>query len=874
MPSGTVTFVFTDIEGSTKLFHELGDNYITVLEEHHAILRTAIEAHAGVEIKTEGDAFFVAFEGVAQAVLACRDAQLGLAAHPFSHGRPVRVRIGIHVGDVAIVDDDYVGLSVHEAARIAGAAHGGQILVSEDVVRAAGSIDGVAFHDLGRHVLKDFPDPRHLFQVTAAGLDSVFEAPRTLTARSHNLPASPTELIGRTSELREIQRVLVGGSRLVSITGGGGFGKSRLAIEAGWSLLSWFREGVWFVPLATVTEEADIVPTINRVLNIPDEPGSEPIELLVARLNKGPTLLVLDNLEQLGDGVVFIADLLAACPSLAVLATSRERLRLRGETELAIDGLQPDEALALFAERAEANNPCVPLDTPEQIAAMTELAAKLDGLPLALELAAARVRDEPPTALVGQLDRSLELLTEGERDLPARQRTLRSTIAWSHDLLDTDERRTFELLALFAGGVPLPAFAAVARAVGVDDAGIEIVLDRLVDKALVRKAEVRGPHDPRRWWLLETIRQFAAERLSGREEHLRIGRAAHARWFAEWMADGAPSLDQATRFDLVARDIDNLRLALAAETGGRARLAANLSPFWEVRGHWHEGLRWLSSVIGTSDDERCLVLLARARLQHRLRMFGDAEGALRQALMLGEDPSLISRCASELASVVLSLASEEGQHDELAIDEIDRPAQRMDEAKRLLDIAATKAASAHDGGAEARARSMLAPLLLDGGDAQAGRDTAHAALELFSDLGDLVGISDVAFTLARADLALQDFPTAVDDCSLGIEHAQLTGDRSREGNLRWIESVARFNLGQIQDAFAAAESAYDLFVGNGDEAAAAGICFVRGELAKAAGDIDGARLWMTRSADAWRALGDERRAAWCEEAVAQLELAS
>ena len=878
LPAGTVTFVFTDIEGSTKLFHELGDTYIAVLDDHHKIMRAAITAHDGVEIKTEGDAFFCAWDDPTKAVLAMRDAQLELAKHQFAHGRPVRVRMGIHVGPVAIVDDDYVGISVHEAARIAGAAHGGQILLSEEMVAAIELPSELGTHDLGKHALKDFPEPKRLYQLTGPGLDATFAAPRTLTARGHNLPASPTKLVGRDEEQLKVQALLLGESRLVTLTAAGGFGKSRLAIEIGWSMLSWFREGVWFVALAAVTEDVDIVPTINRALGIADVAGREQIDLLIERLNAGPTLLLLDNLEQLGDGVVFIADLLAACPDLRVLATSRERLRLRGENEVALDGLSSQAAIDLFVQRAEANNPCVDLALADEQTAIAELARYFDGIPLALELAAALVRDQAPSALVPQLDQTLELLTEGERDLPARQRTLRSTIAWSHDLLDEADRRLFDLLAVFAGGVPLPALSAVAASTGLD-VDVAASADRLVEKALVRRAEVRGLDDPPRWWLLETIRQFASERLDARPEDGTTGRATHATWFTGWVAGFSrdQAVDQGERFDRLTRDIDNLRLALR---GGapeqRVQLAVGLAPFWDVRGHWREGARWLDEVasIDVPTELRVEALIARATFDKNLVEVASAEARLREAWTIaGElgDLKLQARCAAALADVVLFLATIEGERDDLAIDQIERPQERLDEARGLLDEAAENAAKAGDIDAEANTRSVLASLLLNIGDYPAARQAAITAVELFRRIGDRHNVALSFHTVATADLHGGDPTMAVEHAIAGIAEAQAIGDKTVEGELLWIEALARGSLGQLEQAYAKAEAAYEVLTEAGDDANAASVLFVRGLLSQQAGDIEGARHWMTRSADAWRAFGDDKRARWCEEAVADLE---
>ena len=630
LPRGDVTFVFTDIEGSTKLFHELGDVYVDVLDTHNAVIRAAIAAHDGVEVKTEGDAFFVAFADPAAGVAACLDMQRELAGTTWPHGRPVRVRVGVHTGAVLVIDDDYVGLSVHEAARISAAAHGGQVLVSEET---AARLDGLlppaaGLRDLGRHALKDFPQVRRLFQLTHPELVAAFPAPRTLTARGHNLAAQPTSFVGRDDELAELQRLLVGDARLVTLTGPGGIGKSRLAIEAGWSLLSWFREGVWFVGLAAVRRPEAIVLAINDALGLADQPGISAFDVLRARLSSGPTLLVVDNFEQVLDGATVVSDLLGACPELRVLATSRERLRLRGEHQIALDPLalpndresdpaaaEATSAVRLFAQRAKAARSAFAVDA-SNINDVVSICRRLDGVPLALELAAARVTDFDTPELAARLAAALDVLTEGERDLPARQQSIRSTIGWSYDLLQLDQQQLLELASVFAGGFDLTALTSVA-ALAEGDA--RRVADSLVEKNLVRAAMPVEGEAPR-WWLLEAIRQYAAEQLELNQARADGARQNHTAAFLALASAAETELTGPTQLEWLARlerDHDNLRLALERGANAeRLRLCAALVRFWSFRGHWTEGRAWLERAVSIDGpvSDRLLVLLGAGHL--------------------------------------------------------------------------------------------------------------------------------------------------------------------------------------------------------------------------------------------------------------------
>ena len=419
LPQGTVTFLFSDIEGSTRLLHELGERYAEVLAEHRRVVREAVARHRGVEVDAQGDGFFVAFASAREALAAAREAQEGLRKGQ------VRLRVGLHTGEPSLTEEGYVGMDVHRAARVAAAGHGGQVLLSQttrDLVDAD-------VRDLGEHRLKDLSAPERLYQLGPG------DFPPLKTLFQTNLPVQPSPLLGRERELGEIAAFIRGGTRLLTLTGAGGSGKTRLALHAAAELADDFADGVWFVSLAATTDSALVGPTIAQVVGAPAD--------LSQFLRGRELLLVLDNLEQLlPDAAAAIAGL-----PVRVIATSRERLAVSVEQEYEVLPLPRDDAVALFVERAHRLAPAFEPD--EHVAAIVR---RVDGLPLAVELAAARVKVLTPAQIEERLGQSLDLLTGGARDAPERQRTLRATIAWSHELLEPNEKRLFARLSVFAAG--------------------------------------------------------------------------------------------------------------------------------------------------------------------------------------------------------------------------------------------------------------------------------------------------------------------------------------------------------------------------------------------------------------------------------------
>jgi predicted ATPase/class 3 adenylate cyclase len=610
LPTGTVSFLFTDIQGSTQAAQRLGDRWPPVLERHNQLLAAAVAEGGGTVFGTEGDAVFAAFETAPRAVAAAVAAQRALAAEPWPEGAPVKVRMGIHSGDGTISGETYVGIDVHRAARIANAGHGGQVLVSAATRSLAESSlsDGVSLRELGEYRLKDLSRPEQLAMLVIEGLPSEFPALRTLDAVPNNLPTQLTTFLGRQRELAEAA-ALLHQARLLTLTGPGGTGKTRLSLQLAADVTERFHDGVFFVPLGTIDEPALVLPTIAQALGVSD-PGGGVLDRLADQLAGKQVLVVLDNFEQVSEAAPDVGELLGRLPEIKVLATSRSPLHVYGEQEFPVPPLGlpdpqhlPDlEALsqfasvALFVERAMAVRPGFAVDAANA-PAIAEICVRLDGLPLAIELAAARVRVLTPQAILSRLGDQLSLLAGGASNLPARQQTLRGAIGWSHDLLDDGERLAFARLAVFAGGADL---AAVERVVLPDwpaDAGpapdaLDAVTS-LLDKSLLRQ-EMTADGEPR-FRMLGAIRAFGLERLAEREPAAET-RLRHLDYFvgvAEELATKVFGDEQKAALDAFEREHDDLRAAtaFAIEQGDASRAMRLLTAmwrFWQMRGYLPE----------------------------------------------------------------------------------------------------------------------------------------------------------------------------------------------------------------------------------------------------------------------------------------------
>jgi predicted ATPase/class 3 adenylate cyclase len=566
LPTGTVTLLLTDIEGSTRLLQELGEKYAEVLVEHRRILRDVFSRHDGVEVDTQGDAFFFAFTRASDAVSAAADAQAALVEGP------LRVRIGIHTGEPVVTEEGYVGVDVHRTARIMSAGHGGQVLLSDPTRQLLDAT--VRLHDLGEHRLKDLSAPQRLHQLGDG------EFPPLKTLYQTGLPVQPTPLVGRQRELGEAG-ALIRSHRLVTLTGPGGSGKTRLALQIAAEVAEDFPDGVFWVPLAAISEAELVLPTVAGTLAAKDD-VSDHVE--AKRM-----LLLLDNFEQVLAAAPALGDLLQRCPNLKLLVTSRAALRLSGEWEYQVEPLPEVDAVDLFVERARAI-----LSRFEPDESVAEICRQLDRLPLAIELAAARARILAPKELLARLEQRLPLLTGGPQDAPERQRTLRATIEWSYDLLQPDEQRLFARLAVFGGGFGLEAAEAVCG-------GSLDMVEELVDRSLIRR------WGSGRLGMLETIREFALDRLENSSERDAIVQS-HFDYFMSLAEDAQLGGEVYTTagLDRLDAERDNFRAAMRwaldeREPALALRLAGALGRFWTIRAH-REGYRWLTEALESAPD--------------------------------------------------------------------------------------------------------------------------------------------------------------------------------------------------------------------------------------------------------------------------------
>jgi predicted ATPase/class 3 adenylate cyclase len=606
LPTGTVTFLFTDIEGSTRLVQRLGAGHIEVFETHARLLREAAARQGGVEVGERGDGFFFVFASAREAVEASAAAQRSLAGYRWPPRGSVRVRMGLHTGEGTLGGNGYMGLEVHRAARIAGAGHGGQVLLSG--ASAALVRDGlprwVSLRKLGLYRLQDFPQPEELFQLVIEGLQGEFPPPRTQGPASVRLPTPLTSFVGRERELGELQAELQK-TRLLTLTGPGGIGKTRLSLQAAAEAAPAFDDGVFFVPLAQISDPSLLTAAVLSSLALP--PGGDPSSALRAHLGSRRLLLVLDNFEQLLLAGPQVTEWLQAAPGLKVLVTSRAPLHVYGEREYPVPPLglpsrssglsEPgegprSEAVQLFLARAAAARPDFVL-TERNIAAVAEIAARLEGLPLAIELAAARVKIMPPEAILVRLSSRLSFLTGGARDLPDRLQTLRGAISWSYDLLEPPIQRLFVRLAVFHGGACLSEVEIVCRPA--EELGLDTLegLTFLLDHSLLKQGQEGGEL---RFSMLETIREFACGLLkeSGERELLVERHSAVFLALAETARAHLTRTGRRTWLDRLEADVDNLRAALshfleAGEAVPALRMVGALWRFWLMRGHLQEG---------------------------------------------------------------------------------------------------------------------------------------------------------------------------------------------------------------------------------------------------------------------------------------------
>jgi len=832
LPSGTVTFLFTDVEGSTRLLEQHPEAYRNAIAQHHAILREAVEENGGSVFETLGDAVYAAFASPRDAVVAALRAQHDLHEASWGEVGPLRVRIGLHTGEVERQGDHYFGATLYRCARLANAGHGGQVLLSSataELVRealpAAADLRG-----LGEYRLKDLQRPERVFQLVAPGLAVDFPALRTLESFPNNLPVQPTPLIGREREVVTARGLLQHPeTRLLTLTGPGGVGKTRLGLQIAADVLREFPDGAFFINLAPVISADLVIPSIAKTLSVQEATNRPILDSLKEYLRDRQLLLVLDNFEHVLATAAQVADLLSTCPRLKALVTSRESLRLRGERQFPVPPLSlPDrsrgesvyqlmryEAIQLFIERAQAAKPEFAI-SDRNAYAIAEVCHRLDGLPLAIELAAARVNVFSPQALLARLEHRLAVLTSGPRDLPARQQTLREAIAWSYDLLTPGEQMLFRRLAVFVGGSTLTAAEAV-----VGDAELGRNLDvvnamaSLVDKSLLRREEKDGEL---RFRMLETIREYALERLTDAEEADRFQRA-HADSYLAFAARAERGLvggSQAEWLDRLKEDHDNLRAALSwfarhgpADDG--LRLATALQRFWRARGYITEGRERLAELLSRPDRNRSP---ARAKALHVAGLFASQHGDYVEARALITESLDICREIDDTRGIGWALIDlgiftrYEGDHVA---------------ARSLLEEGLGLVKHAGDKLGMAAALGNLGLVARDQGDADVAETHLDQSLALWREVGDRVGIGWVLTGLAMVARARGKLDVAQSRTEESLAIWKGLGDRQNTANvLSTAASLAR-DQGEYAVARARLAESLDIFKDLGDRR---GIAFV------------------------------------------------
>ncbi len=742
-PTGTVAFLFTDIEGSTRLLEELGsERYGAELELHRERIRRAIEAHRGVELGTEGDAFFVAFARASDALRAAGDVQAALM------DGPIRVRIGIHTGEPLIVAGNYVGLDIHKAARICDAAHGGQVLVSQTTRDLAGN----GLRDLGEHRLKDLTAPERLFQLGTG------EFPPLRTLRATNLPVQPGPLLGRQEELAELL-ALMPANRLLTLTGPGGSGKTRLALELAAELSDQYQDGAWWVPLAAVADPSLVMVTIAQTVGARDD--------LRDHLAGKRTVLLLDNLEQVLDAAPLIAELLGSLPGLSVIATSRERLAVSIEQEYPVPALDEAAAEELFVSRARQLEPDFQPDET-----VGEICRRLDRLPLALELASTRVKLMSTAQMLSRLEGRLDLLSRGMRDAPDRHATMRATIGWSYDLLPEGEQALFRGLSVFAGSFELEATEAVCGA-NLDG------LQSLTDKSLLR----RGEHG--RFFLLELTREFALERLHAAGEEAAL-RRRHADWFLELAKRAEHHLQSTEQGPWLSRlhaDRDNFRAVLTwsaeHDLARGVELTATLANPWEMHGQVQELVAWLERALATpgATDMRTRAV--------GLRRYGEG-------LLFMEQHDRAREPVEESLLIFRKLGDRLGEASALQTLDMAAWAQgHIDQAIELAEAALAIYREEDDRRGTALSLAHLGVDLLEMGDAERGTAALEEALAIYSELGDRVALAGFLHTLGDLALDRGDPQRAAGNYRQALEIAvELSDERTEMYSVAGLACVA------------------------------------------------------------------------------------
>ncbi|MCO6451747.1 MAG: tetratricopeptide repeat protein [Caldilineales bacterium] len=765
------TFLFTDIEGSTRLWDQYPEAMGEIIARHDALLRQAIEAEHGRVFKTVGDAVYAVFNEAPDALRAALAAQHALHQEQWATIESLRVRMALHTGPASSRSGDFFGSTLNHIARLLAAGHGGQILLSQaaqKLVRDAMPAD-CALRDMGQRQLKDLPKPEHIYQVEDENLPQEFPPLKTLDIRPSNLPAQTTTLIGRDSEIAAVRRELRRNElRLLTLTGPGGTGKTRLALRAAAFMLDDFEDGVFYAPLATIDNPSLVATAIARSLGVAEQPGQTAQQAVGGYLADRKLLLVLDNFEQVLPAGPILTEWLSAAPGLKALVTSREPLGVYGEHEFPVPPLglpslsrlpSPDQllaypAIALFVERAQAVRSDFTLDK-ENSAIVVQICARLDGLPLAIELAAARVKFLTPAAILERLSDRLQLLSGGPRDLPTRQQSLRGAIAWSYDLLDQPEKRLFSRLSVFSGGGHMDDIETICTDEIVNDAFF--ILESLVNKSLVKALEIRGMMEPR-FDMLESISAYAWAQLaiSGEADEFQRRHTICYLGLAEQAEAAYYGSDQIAALNRLELEHDNLRAALrwaadACEQQLSLRLCSALWPFWLRRGYWSEGARRLTDALALNNSD----------LPESAAVAGALRGLGVMANEQGDTEAATSRLDAALA-IYRNLDDTRGVA--LSLNDLGYTALLNGDtggANALGQESRSLFASLGDVWGEAMALNTLGAVALAEGNSEEAARLCHESLDRFSAVGDRWGMALALNNLSLASLPLGDYADAM-----------------------------------------------------------------------------------------------------------------
>ena len=827
LPTGTLTLLFTDIAGSTHLLRQLGDRYADVLSECRQVLRSAFGRWNGHEVDTQGDAFFVVFARATDAISAAVAAQRALASHFWPDGVELRVRMGLHTGEPQPTVEGYIGLDVHRAARIMSAGHGGQVLLSQ----TTGSLveqdmpEGVSLRDIGKHRLKDLGRSMRLFQLVISGLPADFPPLRTLERFPNNLPMQPTPFLGREQELTVLVDLLRREDvRLVTLTGPGGIGKTRLGLQVVADASDLFPDGVFFVNLVPINDPALVVPTIAETLAIRERSGRTLLECLMEELRQRQILLLLDNFEQVVSAAEQVAALLTACPQLKILVTSREVLHVRAEHEFPVSPLAvPDPnrlpdlttlshqaAVALFLQQAQAVKPDFQL-TDANARAIAELCARLDGLPLAIELAAARMKLFSLRALLARLGQRLSVLTSAVRDIPERQQTLRNTLAWSYNLLEEEEQRLFRRLSVFVNGCTMEAIEAICTLPGSESESILDLVASLVDKSLLQRMEQQmgEEQEDQRFVMLETIREYALERLESFGE-TEATRKAHAIYFlalAEEAEQGMTGPQQGVLLERLEQEHDNLRAAMQwslehAEDGKAIalRLGGALRSFWYVRAHSSEGLDFLERALALSHTVAAPV---RAKALYAASQLHDALGSLERAAAYSEESVALYRKLADTSGIA------SGLH---LLADIAWSRGNLAEARALGEESLRLFREGGDKRSVAYVLYHLGSLAIEQGEYDRGHSLLMESLTINRELGDIriiaVSLFNLALMYRLSGGNLSQVHTLLDE---SFALSREVGDKESITNCLYLSGVLALDEGDMDSARSLTEQALTIY---------------------------------------------------------------